>query len=116
MHSTKIVKTMDSQKKIHKYFYILGYNREGVYLDSFYELQRKVNTVEESLLMQAIGDDTEQYAIYRDSQALGGMNLRSQYVGDKLRVMTCEVSMDRDQFEEFLKIEHKHNPNSKWLK
>ena len=107
---------MDSQKKIHKYFYILGYDREGVYLDSFYEIQSETNSVEEAQVVAAIGDSKELHNNYRDSQAMQGLEYRSRFAGDKLRVMTCEESMDRDQFEKFLKIEHKHNPNSKWLK
>ena len=107
---------MDSQKKIHKYFYILGYGREGVYLDSFYEIQSEANSVEEAQVMAAIGDDKELHNNYRDSQAMQGLEYRSRFAGDKVRVMTCEESMTRDQFEKFLKIEHKHNPNSRWLK
>jgi len=107
---------MDSQKKIHKYFYILGYDREGVYLDSFYEIQSETNSVEEAQVVAAIGDSKELHNNYRDSQAMQGLEYRSRFAGDKLRVMLCEESMDRDQFEKFLKIEHKHNPNSKWLK
>lgn len=101
---------------MYKYFYILGYGREGVYLDSFYKVQSKADTLEESQLMQAIGDDTEAHAIYRDRQALQGLDYRARYANDKLRVMICEESMTRDQFEEFLKIEHEHNPKSRWLK
>ena len=101
---------------MYKYFYILGYDKDGVYLDSFYKVQSKADTLEESQLMQAIGDDTEAHAIYRDRQALRGLEYRSRFAGDKLRVMTCEVSITRDQFEKFLMIEHEHIPKSRWLK
>ena len=107
---------MDSQKKIHKYFYILGYGRDGVYLDSFYKVQSKADTLEESQLMQAIGDDTEARAIYRDRRALQSLDYRARFANNKLQVMFCLESVTRDQFEKFLMIEHEHIPKSRWLK
>jgi hypothetical protein len=100
---------------MNKYFYIVRWDKGEPYLDSFYKLEIDANTKEEQLLHEAL-DPSAAHDLYRDAQAVQGMEYRARANGTEMKCVICEEELTREEWEEFLKIEHEHNPESRWLK
>ena len=98
-----------------KYLYTFKWTKDGPELDTFYHINLEY-TNEELMVLKTIDKEEADKLIKDTISSLLAIDMRARFNSMSQHIVKSEVELSFEQWNQFLKVEHKRDPESKWFK